>query len=68
MKKRSYFISRLQCSKCGNITTIPRRNNRRRARHHVKTMYCPFCQVETDFTELDDYEDRYGGVLDEKTL
>lgn len=68
MKKRSYFISRLQCNQCGNITAIPRRSNRRKARHHVKTMYCPFCQTETDFIELDDFEDRYGGVLDEKTL
>lgn len=65
MKKRSYFISRLQCQTCGSITTIPRRNYKRRKRHHIKTMYCPFCKAETDFIELDDFEDVYGGESNE---
>lgn len=68
MKKRSYFISRMECQNCGGITTVSRRNNKRRKKHHIKTMYCPFCHTETDFVELDDFEDRYGGVLDEKAL
>lgn len=57
MKRGRYFISRLQCSECNHIMTVPRYHNNKRKRHHIKTMYCPYCQIETDFIELEDFED-----------
>lgn len=47
-------ISRCRCPKCGEKFPIPRRDNRKRPRGHIKTIYCPFCRKETDMIEIRD--------------
>ena len=55
MKKKRYEISILRCQTCGYVFKIPRPVSHKRARGHVKTMYCPSCQAIRNFTEYREF-------------
>ena len=42
MVKITYF----KCSHCKNMFPIPRSSGRLRKKHHIKTIWCPFCKKE----------------------
>ena len=53
MKQGKRFVcDTLVCTICGNKTTVPRMCDRRRARGHIKDMWCPYCQRKTKFKEI----------------
>jgi len=57
MLKRSrseYIISILVCSCCKGEFPIPRRKSHRREKDHIKTLYCPVCKTEREFTEYNE--------------
>lgn len=51
MRARSYFVSILKCSVCGNTMYVPRKKDEKRGVGHIKTMYCPYCKKKQDFVE-----------------
>lgn len=45
--------SEFYCVKCGNKgIPIQRQKNKEREQGHLKKLYCPFCQVETNHVEV----------------
>lgn len=50
-RDQQYKCDILICNECGNRTTVPRMLGSRRARGHIKDMYCPYCKQITKFTE-----------------
>ena len=50
-ERKNYKISILECTVCGKDMYVPRRFGRFRAKGHIKTMYCPYCDRKTDFIE-----------------
>ena len=48
---RHTYMSSLHCGVCYFINPIIRPQGKRRARGHVKTMWCPRCRDIRDFVE-----------------
>lgn len=53
--KKSFVLSYLKCSNCGEFVLIPRRVGRQKKGGHIKDMWCPYCQTETKFIEHGNY-------------
>lgn len=53
MRKRRYsVISNFVCPECKNIIPLPRNHGKQRAKGHIKTLYCPYCKADRNFTEI----------------
>ena len=40
------------CPECGNKFPIPRPNNKRREKGHIKDLWCPFCEKVVKMKEV----------------
>ena len=54
MRAKHYTISYFICSKCGKSLPLPRNRSLKRKKGHIKTLYCVFCNKETDTLETRD--------------
>lgn len=54
-KQRFMDLSTLTCKECNGKMIIPRNHGDRRARGHIKDMWCPYCKAERKFVELAEY-------------
>ena len=54
MKAKHFTISYFICPECGKSFPLPRSKSMRRSKGHIKTLYCVFCNKETDAIELRD--------------
>ncbi len=52
MCARNYSISYFICSECGNIFPLPRRENKKRNKGHIKDLYCIHCNKVVKTTEI----------------
>lgn len=53
MKKNRYTIRIFKCTECGNHLYAAKKLGNRTSIGHVKTMYCPFCDMDTQFIQID---------------
>ncbi len=52
IKNNNYSISNFICQECGNGFPLPRQNNRKRNKRHIKDLWCPHCKKVVKTTEL----------------
>lgn len=55
MKHTTFEMSILRCSNCGKTVMIPRQFGRKRAKGHIKDMWCPYCETESKFVEYREF-------------
>lgn len=53
MKKRNdLLIMYYRCCVCNKQITIPRQKGRLRGEGHIKDLWCPYCKVDSKFSEI----------------
>ena len=47
-----YSISNFYCTNCSNCIPLPRMENKKREKGHLKKLYCPCCKQEVNHLEV----------------
>ena len=55
-KRKSINTSSFICSRCGKLAYQLPRIHSQREKHHVKTLYCPWCKDIEKCTEIRSFE------------
>ena len=66
IQKNSYSISNFICQECGNSFPLPRQNNRKRNKKHIKDLWCPHCKKVVKTIEL--REDDFFITMDQRKI
>ena len=53
MKKHKYIVRVFECTQCHKNMYAPKRVSKITSNKHVKTMFCPFCHMDTQFIQID---------------
>ena len=51
-KNKAVTIKDLECTRCGHVQTIQRREGRNRKDGHIKHLWCLVCQERVEHVEL----------------